>query len=355
MAGDMFKGVKISVCQPMGYVSSPVGTAVFANRTTPGMTMYRYGGGSTSATSATMNGTTLSPFYGYSLSNITTTNAAPNYTQGMSVFDSPVLHNVAGSFSRYRVTRLAFHYERNAVTSSFYPFVFSYTADTLHPNYGLSAYLSQLSNQTAGPLATTNPPISTTLDGTVNSVTYQPWMNWSMDVPVDNAWKYMAAPATYNGTLLYGYYDPATLRDTQFGFINNLFAAGNGSGAIATTFGRLWIDMDIEMSDPSPVNIGLSLPYTRSLFRHERAIEEKVESKEEPKEEKLPLDDGRPRKTRGFPTVDPDDEDDGLVVSPPAFTPTPSAYPGSAGYRDTSADRRRPLSPKKSTSSKGSV
>jgi hypothetical protein len=260
----------------------------------------------TSFTDFNANLLTLSPLAGYAINDVTTvtgTPSTPGYQQYMSYWQSTVMSNLALNFSKYRVKSLAFHYQPSGNTALDVPFHFCYTQDPNSPAFGIGAYFqTPWTGSTPTPY---QPPGPTNMDNTLNYVTFQPWNAWSMKVDHDPTWKYMATPPVYTGVLLYGTYDGATVRETQFGAINVICGDRyTGTGVQGVTHGRIWIDAEIEYADPAPFNGGRPIPYAKTLTV-------KSESKDE-----------ESKTTDDYESLDP----------PPArFLPNPSSFLGSSG------------------------
>jgi hypothetical protein len=357
LQGDMYSGLRVHVCCPFTTVIDA--TAAAGNSTQPGM--QNSGFSTTSATTSYNNNLMcLSPFFGYAVSNTQATSSFA-YIQSMCTWSSPSLADLSLGFSRYRVHSLVFHYEPNALTSQERSYMFSYTEDPMSPTLGLRAYFTN-----PGTVPTGNaPPGITALDTGVSNILFQAWQAWSMKVPVDQNLKYLYAPSVSTPTTGYGVYDVATVRDTMFGAINLVNLTGSGSGS---AFGRLWIELDLELTDPTPMFTGTStapsLTMSRLFVAHDHLS--RREEKSSTADPLPPLSSLRPvrlERKSALVLADPPppppgsrevrsrlssvfasdaaDDDTPEMPSPPRFQADPSSLPGSDGYHPSSRSTSR--------------
>jgi hypothetical protein len=165
-----------------------------------------------------------------------------------------------------------------------------------------------------------------------NSVIFNAWQSWSIDLPVTNDWKQVYAPAVYTSVTQYGYYNVAAVRDSCFGAVSCYNLTGNSGGPQ----GRLWIEMEVEFRDASP-QAGIPVPLLmdpreRRPPTYRDLPEDKSESKEEKKVDR--------HESKEEKKMD-DSDDEPEVISPPKFRPTPSHYVGSPDYSPSSTPKSR--------------
>jgi hypothetical protein len=316
LSGNMFSGINMHVRQPLVTLSDSTNSGA-ASSAQPGFSCVSRSGADVSLGTAHFNMMTLSPLMGYGIRNGSTT-STPDLHQEMVGWDSPVSNLISACFGEYKVKSLTVHFEPNAVTGQQRTYCFAYSMDPLNTVVGIQGYYSRLDDQVLGPLARTVIPDAPRLDACTAFITFQPWMSWSMDLPVDDSWKFMTAIPVYDPLVLgNAAYNSAIVRDTQFGAFSLISISGNGS---SSTYGRLWIDATFEFRDPSPISNSYILPLTDDLKT--KSLERKEEEKQH----------------------DPDNEDIVWAVrQPPSVPPTPS------GHSSTSVDsseRKKVLSRK---------
>lgn len=317
--GDMFSGLTVSMRAPYGAINdSVIGNASFLQ---PCLLMNVTTAPAIGAP-GNLNMTTLSPMEGYGITLTSGTSTTVNYIQSMTSWDATALSDIALAFARYQVKALTFHYEPSTNASSGKNFCFAYSTDPVSPIVGIRGYFDSLNLTAPQPH---NPPSLSTLDAGTMFVQFACWQAWSLRVPVDSAKKYMYAPTAYTGSLLYGAYDVATVRDTQFGVIS----VGSLNSTSPTGLqGRLWMDLDIEFSDPTPQNALRFFPVTRG----KGIVSPSEEKKEAPESPLSPVPLVRqPRlQTADLNRTLVVDDFEEVVV--PKYQPTRSTYPGSNGY-----------------------
>lgn len=153
-------------------------------------------------------------------------------TAALDGFITPIFDLIASAFVRYRLKRLAFHYEPQAAATDAEQMVFAFAADPVHP---------VLWNSTI--------PTADSMLALADSRAFMPWEPWTMDVTsrVDTK------------TIMYTYSDPATTvgtfseRFSDFGVIS-CTGAKLSQGAVASG-GVLYMETEIELMEFCPISV----------------------------------------------------------------------------------------------------
>lgn len=149
--------------------------------------------------------------------------------------NSSYLSIIASGFSRWRyASSTTFHFQPMAPTSTTVDFTFTYTQDPYHPILGFRAYENG------------NYPSESTLQTGSYSVSYAGWQPWSLTVPNDTNSVLYTYPLSNASTAMT---DEQRLEFS--GCISNI-ASTFSTGPVR--YGRLWIETEIEFSDPSPIS-----------------------------------------------------------------------------------------------------
>ena len=259
------------------------------------------------------------PFYA-PLSGGTTWNT------GVAFPSTHTLIQIAQGFSRYCVKGLTFHYLPTISTDFLGKLVFCYTDDGAHPLVGIN----ELSNS--------NYPGLATLEACANSVSFAPWMPWSMKVTPDSDAKYMGVNGYYSSMNIV--YPASSIRHNCFGSVTCVFNGTQGSSVVS--IGELYWELDLEFWDPSPVDIALGIPLLREgrlALSASKATRRKIDvlntradrhlSRVEEKKSDLV----KPCARAQGDTADMDCNEDIEVVSPPRYVAPPSTAPGTPAYR----------------------
>lgn len=235
ISGDLFSGVRCRVLEPFSGVCKPQSSVYdMASSSYPAFQM-----------SGSIDGTTINAAltpYTLALSPL----AMPNYfavssttwDTGTCFADSNVLQSMCRSFGKYRVHSLTFHYKPNASTGDDALLAFAYSEDPSHPLIGVSEF------------STSNYPGISTCENSANSISFAPWLPWSMRVPVDPSTRYMAIDGVFASATTSVVYDAADIRHTNFGSVCLLSSQKSADGA--TRVGELYWEIDVELMDPTP-------------------------------------------------------------------------------------------------------
>jgi hypothetical protein len=301
ISGDMNVGIQLSIMAPLCQLE----TASAGTSGDPGGFLC---GGWSSSTSTTSQ----------SLSNLSQLSLNPMLMQGVyqnggatnalyaALPDNVFLSNLASNFSRYRVKKLAFHYEPQSTSSEVARYAFAYSQDPCQRYIGIPA----------GPVAqyaAAVPLADTSLDSTPNSVFFAPWQSWSMDCPVDELQcHYMWYPRNYGTLSSSVYVDSAQMRMGNHGLIACI--CSGATGGLQT--GRLFIEAVYDFFDPVPQNI-LSSGASRLGSQLERPMPRPPLATSESKEQKIDdedVPDCRSVTSKGIKVIAVDDEPSPLAL-----------------------------------------
>lgn len=162
-------------------------------------------------------------------------------TSGIVAVDyvSPVFDLLASAFTRYRISKLIFHYEPQCAATTTERLVFAFAEDPVHPI-----------------LWDTTPfPTQNSLLAVSDSIAFAPWRSWSMDVTSRLPKK----------DLLYTFSDRSTVLETlanrfsDFGVISCVTSSASGAN---TACGVLYMECEIELVEFCPISV------TRPASKH---------------------------------------------------------------------------------------
>jgi hypothetical protein len=242
MSGNLFTGVRLKVLEPFGGVCQPQSTVYDMQASSfPAFQIASSNNGTSIQAASTPYAMGLNPvampFY-FAVSST-------NWDTGAAFSDSNVQTLIASAFSRYRVSKLTFHYRPTCPSITQGRLVFAYSQDVSHPLIGISEF------------STSQYPGLSTLENGSNSISFAPWVGWSLAVPVDSDPRYMSLDGVY-GASTNAVYDAADLRHNCFGSVcclNNVKSTGD-----ALRVGELYWEIEMEFYDPVPISINYAIP-----------------------------------------------------------------------------------------------
>lgn len=206
---------------------------------------------------------------------------AGSYDYGIAFSDSTILCNIASGFAAYRVSKFRLHYRPIASTSESTTCAIAWTVDAGHPRTGATFSGNALGVPTMNWLETSN-----------NTVMFAPWVAWSADFPVSMYQNFTHFKPVYVNGLASGGMGVADIRESCFGALTCLVNQLNGTDT-SGRLGEFYWELEIEMSDPTPISSFLSLTMQNEIlkgqissYRESRTTDDSKETKEEKKTER---------------------------------------------------------------------
>jgi hypothetical protein len=268
---------------------------------------------------------TASTSSAFTSQNVGTLALGPNYCGGLNIvggplvrqtacyFDSLFLAIMSTAFARYNLmSDMTLHYLPETTTATSVAFALGFVNDPMHPTLGVSAK--------AWPRAATSyGPTFANIKSASDSIVFAAWAPWSRRFPLDKSEDYfLYNPITigddYTTSQPFGYGT-----SPRWGWYGALSVMANSLSAGAlTTFGQLYIEMDLEFSDFIPVGTSGSAPISLLTALRDLSGGRMEISSQPPRLVPVALE----RK------VDPDDDPTPPIVTTPAHPLVDRSVPG---------------------------